>query len=148
MAFSTTYKAIRDALRADVGTVFSLAASAVYTHNPGIEITTAHAILVPEPLRSSYDHQVASGKRPGMDIVINGEVLLANVDTVLDDAALVYADALCALLEAGATYGTYGMLPILSEFDLSELSGLNNGSGDARFFVRFQVRFMVQRDRG
>ena len=149
MAFSTTYKAFRDALATSCATVFGVASTAVHFGTPGLEIQTNHVVLTVDSLDSSYDHPAATGQRPGMTISIAGEAFVTYpaANTVTEDAALVYADALAAQVEANSTFGG-AMMPILASFELGELTGIQEGEGDARMHLRFVVTGMVQRARG
>lgn len=150
MAFSDNYKAIRGQHAADVATALGLATTTVHIGDPETEQTGYYAILRCETLDSDLDHPVASGNRPGMTIEINGEAFLAYPpsNTVLEDAALVYADALCALVEASPDYAGVGMLPQFTSFPLDGLSGIQEGDGDARLHIRWQFRCFTQRARG
>lgn len=149
MAFSTGYKAFRDALATTCETVFSVASTAVHFGSPGIDIDSNHVVLSVDNLESSYDHPAATGNRPGMTIEIQGEAFVTYpaANTVTDDAALVYADALAAAVEAASTFGG-AMMPLLASFALGELTGIQEGNGDARLHLRFTVIGWVQRARG
>ncbi len=149
MAFSDGYKAVRAQHATDVAAILSLASTKVFFGPPGLEVTENHAVINCEILESDLDHPAASGNRPGMTIDLSGEAFLTYpaANTVVEDIALGYADALCAAVEAGPTYGG-GMLPTFSRFELGELTGLQEGVGDARLHIRWGVRVLLQRARG
>lgn len=150
MAFSDGYKAVRNQHAADVATALGLASTAVHFGSPGMEITGNHAVLSCESLDSDLDHPVASGNRPGVTVDIAGEAFLTYPasNEIVEDKALGFADSLCALVEAGATYGSVGMLPVFTRFELGELTGIIEGEANLQLHIRWGIRVFIQRARG
>jgi hypothetical protein len=59
-----------------------------------------------------------------------------------------FVNPIVALIEGGATYATYGMMPEVTNVSTEDLTGYVDGTGQANFVVAIECQFQVQRARG
>jgi len=150
MSFSTPYLAILDQIKTHVETTWGLTGSKVFHGVPPAEQVDAHAVILIDSINSSLSHPVASGKRPGstMTVTIRGYMSL-DIGSFSQYAYLAtFVDPIVALIEGGATYGTYGMMPEVTNVSTEDLTGYVDGTGQANFVVAIECQFQVQRARG
>jgi hypothetical protein len=150
MAYSTPFMAIVDQLRTDIASAWTLNSSVVYKGQPETEVTGPHAVISVSDISSSDQTAFNSGRTLGSEFVVRVEGTFASpgAGSSVMDQAFTKINALVALVEAGATYGTHGMQPHCSMSRHVDHTGLQDGSGDLHLRVEMEFTFRVERARG
>lgn len=150
MAYSTPFMAIVNQLRTDIASAWGLNSSAVYKGQPETEITTSHAVISTSEISSSDQTGFNSGRTLGSEFIVRVEGTFAapGAGSSVMDQAFTKMNSIVALVEAGATYGTYGMQPHCSSSRHIDHTGLQDGTGDLHLRVELEFTFRVERDRG
>jgi|LakMenEpi03Aug12_release.lakeMendotaPanAssembly.Ray.scaffolds.fasta_scaffold602204_2 hypothetical protein len=150
MAFSDHYRPILDELHDAVVAEWGLSEANVYMGSPGLEINIPHAIIAPQRITTDRNSEYGTGRKPAgiFTVTVRGEFAITASTQRPIDLVFDQVDALCFAIETNATFGTMGMMPLVEEVGLDEITGEMDGSGQRRTVVEMVVSFVVQRARG
>jgi hypothetical protein len=108
---NTIVDGIRDALYTTVGSAWT-GLTGIYRGSPRIVVQPPFAVIYINEVRQEW--ATLTTVHMPLEFTIVGVFKYPAATTAPDDEKLTKADSLIDLLEAGVTYGTYGMIPTIS----------------------------------